>query len=284
MSWSLVTATWALYPCRNPRRVGMIRDCGSVVFATTLGSSFGRRAGCSAAALLRAASALRTTRRARATRVLSSIGTGGRPIGLLPRRDQRCVPVELGLMAGDLPGQVRACLGQPVRAVRDPPDAPAAPAPSGAAAPTQPPLVPRSTRARRCCLSPQLAARPAGSARARRVRSPQARPGHGPAGIDSSCTAAASSARSVSVRVGDHLRDVLVEPFPCRGWRRSRRSPRSSSRRSRPCRTGPARPRSDHQHLREQVGERLVAPQRGTWRSWCGPGRPGRTAPGTPRR
>ncbi len=39
MIWSLVTATWALYPCRNPRRVGIIRDCGSVVFATVFGRS-----------------------------------------------------------------------------------------------------------------------------------------------------------------------------------------------------------------------------------------------------
>jgi hypothetical protein len=64
----------------------MIRDCGSVVFATTFGSCFAGDADCSAAAAAAcsAASALRTTCRARAILVLSSIDTGGRPIGFFP--------------------------------------------------------------------------------------------------------------------------------------------------------------------------------------------------------
>ena len=40
---------------------------------------------------------------------------------LLAGGDQSGVPVELGLVHGDLPGQVRAGLGDPVRSVRDPP-------------------------------------------------------------------------------------------------------------------------------------------------------------------
>lgn len=62
----------------------MIRDCGSVVFATTLGSSFAGADWPATAAFSAAASALRTTCWARAILVLSSIGTGGRPIGFFP--------------------------------------------------------------------------------------------------------------------------------------------------------------------------------------------------------
>jgi hypothetical protein len=69
-----------------------------------------------------AVSAWRTTRRARWTRVLSSIATGGRPIGLRPLGDQSGVAIELDLMRCDLPRQVCARFGQSVRAVRDPPD------------------------------------------------------------------------------------------------------------------------------------------------------------------
>jgi len=56
------------------------------VFATTFGSRFASAADrlSAAAATVSAVSALRTTRRARWTRVLSSIGTGGRPIGFFP--------------------------------------------------------------------------------------------------------------------------------------------------------------------------------------------------------
>jgi len=50
-----------------------------------------------------ASSAAATTRRARATRELSSIGTGGRPIGLPAPSGDPGVPVELGLVLGDLP-------------------------------------------------------------------------------------------------------------------------------------------------------------------------------------
>ena len=122
MIWSLVTATWALYPWRNPRRVGMIRDCGSVMFATVFGRSVrsARRwlLGCTAAA----PSAAATTRRARMhpgavvhrhRRATHRFPPGG---------GDRGVPVEVGLVGGDLAGQVRSGLGQPMRPVRDPPD------------------------------------------------------------------------------------------------------------------------------------------------------------------
>ena len=62
----------------------MILDCGSVVFATTFGRSLVGTDSAVAAFSTAAASALRTTPRALAIRVLSSIGTGGRPIGFLP--------------------------------------------------------------------------------------------------------------------------------------------------------------------------------------------------------
>ena len=67
----------------------MIRDCGSVVFATTLGRCCGLRrrdaaSPAAVAALAWAPVAAWTTRRARSTRVDCSIGTGGRPIGRPP--------------------------------------------------------------------------------------------------------------------------------------------------------------------------------------------------------
>ena len=58
---------------------------------------------------------LRRTRRARATRELSSIGTGGRPGRTRTLSDRGSAPVELGLMLGDLSAQVRLGLSQPVR-------------------------------------------------------------------------------------------------------------------------------------------------------------------------
>lgn len=76
----------------------MIRDLRISSVATTFGSRFVSEVVRSSAAAARraAASALRTTRRIRWTRVLSSIGTRGRPIGFFP--DQRGIPIELGLM------------------------------------------------------------------------------------------------------------------------------------------------------------------------------------------
>ena len=104
--------------------MGIIRDCGSVVFATT----FGKPAAAARAALVAfrgpaasaACSAAWTTRRARATRELASIGTGGRPGSVPARQRSRRAPVELGLMLGDLSRQVGPGLSQPVRTLGDP--------------------------------------------------------------------------------------------------------------------------------------------------------------------
>ena len=101
----------------------MIRDCGSVVFATTFGNCFTGDIGRAADAAVSAAavSASRTTRRARETRELSSKKTGGTH-RFLPRTDQFSVSVKLGLMRRDLASQMRACFSKPVWSLRDPPD------------------------------------------------------------------------------------------------------------------------------------------------------------------